>query len=169
MIISSSSPEEAYQALPPRDKDLLKTEFAKATTITTNSTGSSVTDTHPNIGATPNSSSCWSKSAETTLVGGVTQTYMFTVGQTTTVCASGGQVTSVGVSNPYTNTHGYPGIHAIGVQTSTLNVGWEGRGVANGTFGYGVGGWDLYTGSQCTKLYLNADMVHYRGSTECSL
>lgn len=114
-------------------------------------------------------SGCWSKAIEVTVYVGITKAKVFTVGQTTKVCVTSGSVSSVTVPNKYLLLHGYVGVYSKGVTSGTNDVNWEGRGVAIGTVAIGVNGWDISKTSQCVQMRLNADGVHYQGSTSCNI
>lgn len=94
---------------------------------------------------------------------------IYTYWQNTNVCASGGKVTKVSVTNAggETSTPGWRIRHAPA--TSTYNPGWEGRGKAQYYFVLGVGGWDIHHPSDCLQGRLNADGSHYRVMTSCDL
>lgn len=97
---------------------------------------------------------------------------MFVVGQTTKICVNSKVVTSVTMPNKYLNLVGYPGVFSRGVTAATNNVNWEGRGVANGTIGFGVKIGDFEVGtskSLCVQIRLNADLVHSQVSQSCGI
>lgn len=50
------------------------------------------------------------------------------------------------------------GWHSGSKQTATKNVSWEGRGVYRQEAAWGAGGWDLFRGTECPQLRLNADL-----------
>jgi hypothetical protein len=66
-----------------------------------------------------------------------------------------------------TSTPGWRIAHAP--TTSTLNVGWEGRGLARYYFVFGAGGWDLIHPSDCIQQLLNANGHDHRSTRSCDL
>ncbi len=94
---------------------------------------------------------------------------IYTYWQTTRVCAQNGRVTSVAVTyaDGETSTPGWRIAHAP--TTSTLNVGWEGRGLARYYFVLGTAGYDLQHPSDCIQLRLNANGYNYRSMSSCNL
>lgn len=103
-------------------------------------------------------------------MGGITKAKLLSVTITTRVCVASGAVTSVEVSEAFQTVYSAAlGWHKNGVSDSSLNAGWEGRGVGRGEFTWGAGDWDLLFTTVCGQMRLNADMVHYAGSDSCSV
>jgi hypothetical protein len=111
---------------------------------------------------------CWSVHATGGRKGFFGNT-LYTFWQTTKVCANAGKVTSVAVlgAGGETSTPGWRIAHAP--NTSKLNVGWEGRGLAQYHFVLGAGPWDIQHPSDCLQLRLNADGKHFRVMLSCDL
>lgn len=165
-IIKSKNPKKTYNGLSKANKALLLKELKGGKkTLRVVGTPVSPLGVTPNAGAT---GTCWNKSLEARYWGGVTKKLLFTTTQTTTVCVIDGNVSQVTVPQRFQDVYGL-GWHPDGVSRATLDVDWEGRGVARGEFKWGAGGWYLFHGSVCSQLRLNRDFIHYAGSLACSM
>lgn len=156
-------------ALSESDKELLHREISGATSVLTLLPANELSDTAIALAAY---TGCWSRAAEQTFYGGVTNAAIFGVGQSTKVCVSSGKVTSVSVINRYMKFYGYPGVSQSSLTANTNNVGWEGRGLAIGTAYFGVKIGDYGVGAQktlCTQIRLNANGYSYQASKGCNL
>jgi hypothetical protein len=93
---------------------------------------------------------------------------LYTYWQSTFVCVNG-SVTSVWLDDVggETSTPGWRIDEAP--ETSTKNVGWEGRGNARYHFVLGAGGVDVQKPTDCIQQRLNADGVHHRSMASCDL
>ena len=162
--------EDVQRALSKSDKALIKKELTGGARKTRILGGTSANATMNS--ATPQNSSgtCWSKGIEASRWGGITKAKLLSVTITTRVCVASGAVTSVEVSEAFQTVYSAAlGWHKNGVSDSSLNAGWEGRGVGRGEFTWGAGDWDLLFTTVCGQMRLNADMVHYAGSDSCSV
>jgi hypothetical protein len=61
------------------------------------------------------------------------------------------------------------GWHPDTVKDSTLDVGWEGRGMTRGTFWWGVAGWRIFETGDCAKVRINASTLVGEGRPGCDL
>ncbi len=165
-ILKSSNPKKTWSKMSKKDKALVKKELKSGKVKVKLVAGGGVsTNAVPD---TPSTGSCWQKTLEADYYGGVTRALMFSTTNTTQVCADSGTVTFVDVPEKFQNTERL-GWHKDGVTDSTLDVNWEGRGVARGSFDFGAAGWVLLSKTICAQLRLNADMTHYASSSECSV
>lgn len=169
-VLKAKNPKKTYNALSKSDKALIKKELTGGARKTRILGGTSANATMNS--ATPQNSSgtCWSKGIEASRWGGITKAKLLSVTITTRVCVASGAVTSVEVSEAFQTVYSAAlGWHKNGVSDSSLNAGWEGRGVGRGEFTWGAGDWDLLFTTVCGQMRLNADMVHYAGSDSCSV
>ncbi len=167
-IIHSKNPKKTYSKLSKADRALVRKELKSGKT-TVRLIGT--VDPNSNANAVPAGSSdtsCWKKTLWVEYHGGVTTLVLFTTTNTTRVCVTGGVVSEVSVPEKYQDTR-YIGWHSVGVTDSTLDVDWEGRDVARGSFDWGAAGWVLASKTLCAQLRLNADMVHYSSSSSCTV
>jgi hypothetical protein len=93
---------------------------------------------------------------------------MFTTTNTTQVCVVGDTGVSATVAEGFQDTISF-GWQPAEVNTGALDVDWEGRGAVHGRFDFTLDGWTLLTQTLCAQVRLNADMVHYSGSQDCSV
>lgn len=166
-VSNARDPKAVYDKLTPDQQAIVRSEFSTATFKVTSNLPTRLGPASGSVVASA-FSGCWSLSAEISSMGGVTGRVMYVVGQTTTVCVSGGGVTYVGVSNAYTIARAIF-IWVRSTTTGTNNVGWEGRGVAIGTVSLGTGGWEIISNTTCTQLRLNANGYNYVLLRQCSL
>lgn len=164
-VLKSSNPKKTYSKLSKSDKALVKKELKSGKVTVHLVPNTTSTAAVPGAGST---SSCWQKTLEADYYGGITRALMFTTTNTTQVCVSGGTVTTVDVPEKFQDVMRL-GWHPEGVTDSTLDVNWEGRGVARGAFDFGAAGWVLLSKTLCAQLRLNADMAHYATSSACSV
>lgn len=108
-------------------------------------------------------SSCWSRAANYYYYFG--SAVVLHGGQTTTVCVSGGQVSSVSMSNQWRAAR-LPGWVSTGSTSQTRNVWWEGRGLMTDQWTWSAG---FLNPTLCAQVRLNANMVNYLISDSCSL
>lgn len=94
---------------------------------------------------------------------------LYTFWQTTTVCASGGRVTSVAVSDLGGETRALGWRIAKSPTKATKNVSWEGRGLGQYYFVLGAGGWDVQHPSSCLQVRINANLKDRRMLLSCDL
>ncbi len=168
-VIKSKNPKKTYYSLSKANRALIKKELTRGakrlhwrSSPSTLALPSSVV---PNSGVPV---TCWSKTLVADWYGGVTKRLMFSTTNTTRVCVSSGSVQKVSVVQAFQDVSAL-GWHPDGVTKSTLDVNWEGRGVARGSFAWGAGGWYFIHGTLCSQVRLNADMIHYAGLLDCKV
>lgn len=164
-IIKSKHPKKTYYSLSKANRAVVRKELKSGTVRLRVVRTPASTNVSPNSGAT---ASCWQKSLEAAYMGGKTRNILFKTTQTTSVCVVAGTVSEVTLPQRFQDTLGL-GWHPDGVGKATLDVNWEGRGVALGKFKWGAGGWYLYHSNLCAQLRLNRDFSHYAASQACSV
>jgi hypothetical protein len=164
-IIHSKNPKATYSKMSKANKALVKKELKGVRkTKFTQSTPTNANVTPSGSGSTD----CTIWTQYTSVLGGYTRLLQYGVSNTTRVCTTSGWVTSVDIVGSYIDAEGL-GWHPDTVKDSTLNVGWEGRGLTRGTFWWGVAGWRLFERAECAQVRINADLVHAQGRWSCSL
>jgi hypothetical protein len=119
------------------------------------------------LAVTPNFSGCWAMqdSVSAKSLVGIT---LYTAGQSTEVCVSGGSVYYVTVYNVWQQ------VSAVGWRydhrnVSTFNASWEGRGLVQWEFILGSYGVDIQHAYPCLQGRLNANGSSNLWNTSCNL
>jgi hypothetical protein len=168
-VFESSDPTAAYAAL--SEADRLKIDAATLPhSLEVTSKEIDPSNIHPEGAVSPGESAwsgCWGLH-QTFLRKALLGNTLYTYWQNTYVCVNG-TVYSVWVDGAggETSTPGWR--IANPPTTSTLNVSWEGRGLARYFFVFGAGGWDLQHPSDCIQQLLNSNGHDHRSTRSCDL
>jgi hypothetical protein len=163
-VFGFANPKTAYAALSPQEK-LAFDKYETPMSVTT--TGVAPSLAAKSVLAAAAFKGCWARSSSQSVRNAIGAT-LYSYGQSTQVCVSGGKVTSVTVYNTWHSVSGF-GWRWDGESTTTYNVAWEGRGLAQGKFILGAGGWDIMHDYPCLQLRLNANGHDIGASMSCNL
>jgi hypothetical protein len=164
-VFASADPQAAYKQLSASDQALF-------TSVETPAKAPTAPVSIPKLGSTPNLATaaytgCWGM-AESYVQRSLAGNVLYSYGNAVIVCVSNGVVTSVEVSNVWQQTSTI-GWRFTAADSSTLNMGWEGRGRSQFHFILGLGGWDVQYENPCSQIRVNANGYNYSVSTACSL
>lgn len=164
-VFNSADPHAAYNALSASDKALFTAAETPGTLSHTGNGAGVGYDAGPAV--TPNFSGCWAMQdsfSQKALAGNT----LYSGGQSTEVCVSGGSVYYVAVYNIWQSVS-TPGWRYDHRDVSTFNAGWEGRGLVQWEFILGAGGWDIQHSYPCLQGRLNANGYSYLWNLSCNL